>query len=158
MPDFDYGADLDFDESPGVAAAFEPSVDTRYPPSLHHVLFVWPDEEEDLRFGALGWLLLWRKANPFILDGDDGHFSSPIPDNDLWLAMRERIVDWGWAEKGGMNLEEAYTLLLKRHHLRIGRSPVRSPKQFPVQLAESQRECRYGKQPKPSIAKRRARV
>lgn len=138
--DFDYSAGLAFDTPIGTIAEFEPSVDLRYPPSLHHVLFAWTDEEEDLQLAALGWFLLWRKANSFILGGDDGHFALPISDPGLWLALKVRILDWAWAEKGGLDLGRTYTLLLERHHLRIKESPIRNAKQFPAMCGDNPKE------------------
>jgi len=105
----DFNDDLDLGPAP------------RYP-GLDHPLFVWGDQEEDLQLAALGWYLQWRITNPFFLGKDDCHFSRPVPESEVWTAMKPRIMDWAWAEKGGLNLPETHQTLIKRHHLRLKES------------------------------------
>ena len=105
--------------------------DTRYPAALRHALFVWDDGEEDLQCAALGWFLLWRKRNTFVLDNLDSHFIRPIEEPFVWLHLKERILDWAWAEQGGLDLDATHTTLLERHHYRITWSPIRKPKNLP---------------------------
>jgi hypothetical protein len=117
MTDWDEG--LDFDEEPQIEGQ------DRYPPNLRHVLFVWTDGEEDLQFGALAWFIQWRKRNQFILDGPDkGYFVMPVADPRLWEALKGKIIEWAWLERGGLDLELAYCMLAKRHELRIKQRPV----------------------------------
>lgn len=122
--------------------------DTRYPAALHHVLFVWNDDEEDLQCAALGWFLLWRKHNTFVLDSLGGHFARPVEDPLVWLYLKERILDWAWLEQGGLNLENIHTLLLERHHYRITWASTRKPKNLPtsVGIAQGERNVRKSKQ------------
>lgn len=102
---------------------FEP-ITNRYPPALRHAMFTWSDHEESLQSAALGWFLLWRKTNPFLLNEDDGFFTRPIEDTHLWNAMKPRILDWAWAEKGGLNLEDMHSILRQRGYIRLKQTPT----------------------------------
>jgi len=100
-----------------------------YPVSLCHALFHWDGDEEDLQAAALGWLLQWRKRNPFLLEPKP-HFKDPVSNLSVYEALANRMADWAWAEKGGADLEALHHILIKRHHLRLAITPV-APKGSP---------------------------
>jgi len=133
----------------------EPIVKGVYPESLQHVLIDWDQTEEELQCAALGWFLLSRKKNPFILIGDAGHFTFPVSNKALWLASRERIVEWAWLERGGLDLEEMHEILLKRQHLRFEWTPARKPTDFPAPPAPNPKEYSNVRKRKPSDTDRK---
>jgi hypothetical protein len=135
---------------------FDPIAD-RYPEEMRHILFVWPDHEEDMQCAALGWLLRWRGLNPFILDGDDGHFVMPMKDPSLWLALKDRMLDWAWAEQGGLDLESIHGILIDRHQLRLSQLKVRKPTDFPACVGDNPKVYHHVKQRKPHLSSRESR-
>jgi hypothetical protein len=118
--DFDWAGDLDFDAAP--------VGDPRYPADLQHPVLVWDDQEEDLQGAALSWLLQWRVKNPFTLGtGNTSKFRDRPESELLWKAHGEKMADWAWLEKGGLNLVAMEKLMLKRHAIRVSLRPPYNP-------------------------------
>jgi hypothetical protein len=84
------------------------------------------DREEDLQLAALGWFIEFRKDNTFRpVDSGKGHWSKPVAYPKIWVAHRERMIEWAWLEQGGLDLNEMHLKLLERHRTRIELSEPR---------------------------------
>ena len=124
--DVDFGAGLDLE--PKIPPPIDPTLQdqTIYPEELRSPLFLdWEAHAEDMQCAALGWFLEWRKRNPFKIEGCSGRWTPPPEDRILWEALEERMIDWAFLEKGGLDLEATHTMLLKRHRIRLAVTPIR---------------------------------
>lgn len=120
--DFDFSSDIEFDFSDDIDFG---TATNRYPCEFEHAVIDWNDHEEDLQLAALGWMRLWRKTNSFHLDEKVGYWSTPIGPDDhrVWIAMQHRMTDWAWLEKGGLDLEGIFNILIERHRIRLNEMP-----------------------------------
>jgi hypothetical protein len=102
---------------------FSPKQD-RYPENLRHPLLVWTDKEEDQQYYALDWFMRWRSAGDiFVMQGEEGYFTSPPESAELWQVHKARMLDWAWAEEGGVCLQQIHDMLLERNHIRYRKDP-----------------------------------
>ncbi len=152
MSDYDFNEDLnledlDFNEDLELAPKIAPPVDASlqgqsiYPEVCRSPLFLdWDESEEDRQLAALGWFLQWRKTNPFRLEERSGTFALPPEDLNVWRALKERMIDWAYLEKGGLDLDATHAILLRRHHIRLAITPLRKSPPPPASAGPLRKE------------------
>ena len=84
--------DIDWDEDLDLGPA------SRYPDHLESPVFHWSDDEEDTQRRALGWLLVWRTRNPFILKTNE--FTKPVNHVALYRISKGPYCRLGMAREG----------------------------------------------------------
>lgn len=109
---------------------------------MHPVIDFLSEHEEDLMLAALGWLLAWKeKMNFYVTPGDKvGFWERPAPHKPIWDAHKERMTEWAWLDKGGLDLVAIHTILILRHHVRLGAVPARDLSTMPVSTGKTKRK------------------
>ena len=153
--DVDFGA-ADFNDGLDLEPKLErvgPPIDTSlsdqdiYPPDARSPLFMdWTPEEEDHQSAALSWFLWWRKTNPFRIVANTGMWTLPPEDIHIWESLKDRMIDWAFLERGGLDLEKTHDLLIRRSNIRLARRPIRYAKDLPTG-AGIPKEPRYVRKP-----------